>query len=619
MNRKELLKITAALVAAACVSGQPAAFAEEQKPVELSFKVGSDVLMINGESVQVEKPYVAGDGVTLVPVRVISEAFGAEIGWDEGEQKVTVSYSGVELGMWINNPVAEENGRAVTLEYPPELTAAGVTMVPLRFISEALGASVYYDDETGGIHVTTAPGTEAGGMIETHDEPKIGDSYYGWSMDNPHELYLSYRSRNGSYNEFYYGENSLSVSVEDKAEDYNYNRDFFARRAAYADNSMAVVSADRKDGNMFFFARDNNYRMYDDVYITEKYIITVSGTVHIEGDYQKSVSALRALMMSFDCSFTPTGTYDLAELDDGKRKIELEGIGLSAKLPPSWFGLSEENAVNSFSFGSFDKDHNMGSTMSIEVFSQYDGSVRSASWLAAHDLDLNRRVGNPELCTFSEIGQRTYNGFSAYEYTSTVSGSTNDDYKMRDVFFDVGEYVYNVSLYMRSGETEAEIDEILNSITVTEPAEGELGILMRALFELDDNTYTVHQGDVKIELPYSFDNNSFMGYAAFSDRLSNVELSYGGYGYFEDIDGFKESVMKVTRPKEVVKPVAQETIGDHECLTFTSEVDGIYIEYYAIKTDDGYICFDAAYSELYYSEINRTRVRNIIASVEVDR
>ena len=62
--------------------------------VEIAFKVGDDVLKINGEDVTTETaPYVvetASGGVTLVPVRVIAEAMGAEVLWDNDTQTVTI-------------------------------------------------------------------------------------------------------------------------------------------------------------------------------------------------------------------------------------------------------------------------------------------------------------------------------------------------------------------------------------------------------------------------------------------------------------------------------------------------------------------------------------------------
>ena len=88
--------------------------AEQQIParVEISFRVGDETLMINGAPVTVEKPYVVGVGVTLVPLRVITEAFGAKVEWIAETKSITLEYPDVDILLQINNPIAEVNGKA---------------------------------------------------------------------------------------------------------------------------------------------------------------------------------------------------------------------------------------------------------------------------------------------------------------------------------------------------------------------------------------------------------------------------------------------------------------------------------------------------------------------------
>lgn len=121
--------------------------------VSVSFKVGDSILNINGVNTEVEKPYVVGTGVTLVPIRVISEAFGAEVIWDGETKTVTVIDGTTTVVIQIDNKTAMVNGEEKTLEGAPELTDSGFTMIPLRFISENLGAAVNYDEATAAITV----------------------------------------------------------------------------------------------------------------------------------------------------------------------------------------------------------------------------------------------------------------------------------------------------------------------------------------------------------------------------------------------------------------------------------------------------------------------------------
>ncbi len=612
------IKLAAVLTAAACVSAPFSAYAENEENgmVEIGFRIGDDTILINGESVEVEPPYVAGDGVTLVPVRVITEAFGAEVRWNDTENSVTVVYADVELKMWIGSTVAEENGRAVTLEYPPEITDGYHTMAPLRFISESFGATVQYDEATGYIYVTNIDNGEFdGSILETHDEPYVGDSYYGWRMENPSGMYMGYRSENGSYTSFYYNDNSISIKVEDRPVHFDIDRAFVANKASVTGYSMALVSADKKDGKLSYHARGKKTHAYTDIYVTDRYLITVSCNIY--DDEQASGEMLR-LMNSFTASYNGDGTYDIAELTDGKRKCELEDINFTVLIPPSWSALSGDEAVNSFSFGELDSEYDIGSTMMVEVFSKRDRNVQSASWLAAHDLTINRSIANPELCAFSSLTPRTYTGFSAFEYTDAMSGGDEGDCLMRDVFFDMGDYVYNVSLYMRSGESDADIDEILNSIEVSAPDASKLGTLLRTSYDLNSNTYVSETNELRITLPYSFEkaSYSFSEYADYLDALTKANLSYLGRSNYEDLDDFKDHISSMPRRSEIIKPAAEEIIGDKACFTVTYRLDGSYWEYYSIGIKDGYIDFIVEYPEMYYSDVCRERVRGIIASIE---
>ena len=119
----------------------------EEKEVSISFTVGSKELDINDKKVEVEiAPYIVGEGTTLVPLRVISEAFGAKVGWDGETQTVIIVDTDTEIMLQIGNKTAFVNGEAVEMEEAPELLGSGVTTVPLRFVSETFKAEVNWDE-----------------------------------------------------------------------------------------------------------------------------------------------------------------------------------------------------------------------------------------------------------------------------------------------------------------------------------------------------------------------------------------------------------------------------------------------------------------------------------------
>ena len=157
---KALLALSLALLLALfafAAEGSESNVSRRDGVIEISFKVGDDTLLINGNKVTVEKPYVVEvenvGGVTLVPLRVITEAFGAKVDWEDETQKIFISCENTEIELQIGNIIAKINGRQQALLTAPELPT-DYTMVPLRFISENFGAEVSYDDATMAISVT---------------------------------------------------------------------------------------------------------------------------------------------------------------------------------------------------------------------------------------------------------------------------------------------------------------------------------------------------------------------------------------------------------------------------------------------------------------------------------
>lgn len=84
---------------------------------------------------------------TLLPIRYVVEPLGGSLTWDPAEQKVTITRGNTTIELWIGNNMAKVNGvsRMIDPDNPavkPLIINPGRTMMPLRFISEALGCTV---------------------------------------------------------------------------------------------------------------------------------------------------------------------------------------------------------------------------------------------------------------------------------------------------------------------------------------------------------------------------------------------------------------------------------------------------------------------------------------------
>lgn len=111
-----------------------------------------DSIIAKGKNLKFDTPPVVKAGRTLVPVRALTEAFGATVDWDPIEQKITISNETTQIILQLNNGTAYVNGVEVAIEVPP-LTINNRTVVPLRFITETLGLKVDWDDETGTVEI----------------------------------------------------------------------------------------------------------------------------------------------------------------------------------------------------------------------------------------------------------------------------------------------------------------------------------------------------------------------------------------------------------------------------------------------------------------------------------
>ncbi len=94
-------------------------------------------------------PYVdTRAGRTLVPVRFVGEALGAGVDWNPDTGLITISDGGKNVVMTLGSSDVRVNGVQQAIDCAPEIVS-GRTFVPLRFISETLGAGVDYDSGSG--------------------------------------------------------------------------------------------------------------------------------------------------------------------------------------------------------------------------------------------------------------------------------------------------------------------------------------------------------------------------------------------------------------------------------------------------------------------------------------
>ncbi len=83
------------------------------------------------------------DGTLLIPLRSMFEQMGATVSYDPGTKTATVTKPGAEVKVTVGKPEVVINGETRPLDVPP-IVYQGAVLVPVRVISEGMGAYVLW-------------------------------------------------------------------------------------------------------------------------------------------------------------------------------------------------------------------------------------------------------------------------------------------------------------------------------------------------------------------------------------------------------------------------------------------------------------------------------------------
>ena len=138
--KKTILRILALGLAVLMVlGGAPSALAAEETD---SFRVRVNGVLVDFPDTQ---PYVDSNSRTMVPVRFVSEQLGAKVDWEQATKTAIIEKDGTTARVQIGNDTLSilKGGNTSTIKMDTvAVNKDGRTMVPVRFVAEALGANV---------------------------------------------------------------------------------------------------------------------------------------------------------------------------------------------------------------------------------------------------------------------------------------------------------------------------------------------------------------------------------------------------------------------------------------------------------------------------------------------
>src|SRR5579872_110 len=130
-------------------------------------------ILVNGQQVQFDQPPIERSGRVFVPLRGVFEKLGASVVYDNGVINATRGSTTVQLHIGSTNAMV--NGSSQQLDVAPFEIGAR-TFVPLRFVSQALGASVDYNDNTQTVSITSSGGSSNTNVSLVNLSPSAGSA-----------------------------------------------------------------------------------------------------------------------------------------------------------------------------------------------------------------------------------------------------------------------------------------------------------------------------------------------------------------------------------------------------------------------------------------------------------
>ena len=120
----------------------------------IKLTVGLGAMSINGKNQLIDAPPYIKNGTTMVPLRVVTEALNASVSWNQSDKRITIQKGSKVIICWIGRTDALVGGLSTTISQAPEQDKSGRTMVPIRFMSELFGAEVLWDQASKTITIT---------------------------------------------------------------------------------------------------------------------------------------------------------------------------------------------------------------------------------------------------------------------------------------------------------------------------------------------------------------------------------------------------------------------------------------------------------------------------------
>ncbi|MDR9749490.1 stalk domain-containing protein [Paenibacillus taichungensis] len=312
---------------------------------ELRITAGSTSAYINGSKQAIAKPYKF-KGVTMVPVGVFKKAFGSEIRLEKNDV-VKVKEGPHTVTLTIGSSIAWVDGVKKEMGAAPKMVN-GVLMVPLRPVAAGIGATLA-PSSSGEMVIRLLQTDESvdedeGGINLDEGKTRIGNSYYGWSINYPSDLMILQTGEQERMMTFGAEDSSYYLEVYVSDQDVNLDSDDLLQQLVQEAKESGDTVLDREsiDKGKTPYARivvkDADgvlWEMRQYIHDGRQYDVYLA-------DYEalnyKDLGKRAALLNSFQPTYTQSDRTikDLSTVDEGMRSTWNDDYGIELKIPAGW-------------------------------------------------------------------------------------------------------------------------------------------------------------------------------------------------------------------------------------------------------------------------------------------
>lgn len=308
-----------------------------------SFAAKPIKLVVNGKDITSLMGPIVESGRTLVPIRFVSEELGGEVEWNDKDRTVTIQMGNKVVSLKIGSHlVSYEDGdkNYSIIDVPPKIIESR-TFVPVRFVANALGVGVQWDESTRTVYVDS----NREGNVEPFFDINISTLKSGQTIKGKTELKI----------ELPEGNLPNAKEIKYLLLDPNTAEGFVVARGEDLTSGYTWIPYLEEKGEKVLVAaiydKNGNFLAGDAISVVLDVVPKVSLTGIEEGETLDN----NIIYMGVDTSFVASYVkYEITNLDTGKTNIIGEDIPIDPYGQYKWEPNVRENGNYSFKAIAYD-------------------------------------------------------------------------------------------------------------------------------------------------------------------------------------------------------------------------------------------------------------------------